>query len=127
MLLTETAVNQRAADAIERYAGLLEPLAARDDHALYQAIVHRAWGVARRLAGDFPAARTRLAQALDAFANLGAHWQAGRTHLELAETAASHGDSAAARTHYAEALALFETLGARPDAERARAALSALP
>jgi hypothetical protein len=124
MLLTETAVNQREAAAIEQYAARLEPLAARDEHALYQAIAHRAWGVARRLRGDLPAAQTRLAQALAMFNSLGADWQAARTHLELAEATS---DPAAARAHYTEALAAFESLSARPDADRARAALQALP
>ena len=123
MLLTETAVNQRDPAAIQQYAGRLEPLAARDEHPLYQAIAHRAWGVAQRLAGDLPAAQARLAQALEMFTTLGADWQAARTHLELAEAAS---DPAAARAHYTEALAAFEALGARPDADRARAALQAL-
>ncbi len=122
MLLTETAVNQRNSAAIQQYAARLEPLAARDEHPLYRAIAHRAWGVAQRLRGDLPAAQARLAQALAMFTALGADWQAARTHLELAEAAT---DPADARAHFTEALAAFESLGARPDADRARAALQA--
>lgn len=122
MLLTETAVQQRDAAAIRRHAGALEALAARDEHPLYQAIAHRAWGVAHHLAGDLPAAQTRLAQALEVFTRVGTPWQAARTRVALAETAA---DPAAARAHYTEALAAFESLGAQPDAVRVRAALQA--
>jgi hypothetical protein len=123
MLLTETAVLQRDLAAIQRYAGQLETLAARDDHPLYRAIAHRAWGVAHRLGSDRPQAQARLSQALDLFIALGAAWQAGRTRLELAELAAAH-DPPEAQAHAAAALAAFEALGARPDAARARAALA---
>jgi tetratricopeptide (TPR) repeat protein len=126
MLLTEAAVQQRDAARLPEHAARLEALAERDDHALYRAIAHRAWGVALRLRGEHAAAQSRLQQALDLFAAQGTRWQAGRTRLELAETAAALGDLALARRHGAEAQADFAALGAQADLERARQLLAAL-
>ena len=85
MTLTDTAAELRDVAALRKYAPELEELADRDHHKLYLAIAHRAMGVAHRLAGEQIEAETRLKQALELFAKLGARWQIGRTLFELGE------------------------------------------
>jgi hypothetical protein len=125
MILTDTAMELRDADAIRRYAPELEKVAARDDHRLYQAIAQRALGVAHRLAGEGEAAESGLSAALALFTRLGARWQIGRTQLELGELYSAHA-AVKARGYYSQALGAFEELGAAPDMERAQLALSSL-
>jgi len=123
--LVDTAVLQRDAAGIRQYAPLAEELAARYGHTLYQAIAHRAWGVAHRLAGEFDAAEARLAQALALFTSLNTRWQMGRTLYELGELAAQS-DTTQAYDYYGRALAAFEAMRAAPDAARTLAALDTL-
>ena len=66
-MLVDLAVRQRDESDIRKYAVQAEALATRYGHELYQAIVHRAWGVAHRLAGDNAAAKASLNQALEIF------------------------------------------------------------
>jgi hypothetical protein len=123
-MLADAAAQQRDEAALRRYAPLAEESAARYDHKLYQAIAHRAWGIAHRLAGE--EAEPRLSQALALFQQLGTRWQVGRTLYELGELAVARRDAARARDYYGRALALFEVLKAAPDAVRTRAALEAI-
>ncbi len=121
--LADAAARRRDAEALRRYAPLAEEAATRYGHRLYQAIVHRAWGVAHHLAGEHAEAEARLRQGLELFKELDTGWQLGRTYLELGELALSRGDMGAARKHLGEALALFRRLGAAADAEQAERAL----
>ena len=61
--LTDAASRQGDEAAIRQYAPEAEALAERYGHVLYRAIAHRAWGVAHRLAGEYPEAQARLNQA----------------------------------------------------------------
>ena len=96
-LLADAATQQRDEIALRRYAPLLEELALRYGHLLYQAIAHRAWGVAHRLAGEHTASEQRLQQAMEIFGSLGTRWQLGRTHFAWGELAVAQGDGVAAR------------------------------
>ena len=125
-IFVDTAVQERNEAALRQYAPLTEELAVRAGHPLYQAIAHRAWGVAHRLAGEHTDAEARLAQALVTFQKLDTRWQTGRTLCEFAELARLQGDSEAARGYLTRALALFEEMQAAPDAARVRAVLAAL-
>jgi hypothetical protein len=124
MMLAEAAGQVEDVDALRQYAGLLERLAARDEHRPYQAIAHRAWGIACRLDSDFDQAEMRLAQALAIFEELGFRWQYGRTLAEMAELALARSDQASAQEYLSRASAEFEAIGAQPDEERIRAALN---
>jgi hypothetical protein len=127
MLLAESAVHLREAAAIRQHAAQLEALAARDGHRLYQAIAHRAWGVAHTLAAEYAEAEVRLESALALFRSLDTRWQIGRTLVAWADLALARTDAAAAAGPlYQEALQVFESLGAATDAGRTRAALAAL-
>jgi tetratricopeptide (TPR) repeat protein len=123
MMLAEAAAQQRDAAAIRQYAPLAEELALRDDHKLYLAIAQRALGVERRLAGEYAQSEQKLKLALEAFRQLGAGWQTGRTLAELGELALDRSDPVSAREYFTQALAEFETLGAAPDVERMKTAL----
>jgi len=125
-LLADSAASTGETAELRHYATTAEALAEANDHALYRAIAHRAWGVAHRLAGEQRLAASRLIRALDGFEALGARWQIGRTHSELAEVALAEARPDAARDHLARALESFEALGATPDAARARARLTSL-
>jgi tetratricopeptide (TPR) repeat protein len=125
MILTDTAVELRDADAIHQYAPELERVAARDDHSLYLAIAQRALGVGHRLAEEREAAETRLGQALSLFTGLGARWQMGRTLYELGELYLAQSKEKA-REYYSQALGSFEEIQAAPDMERTRATLDSL-
>jgi tetratricopeptide (TPR) repeat protein len=125
-LLADTAAQQRDLAALERYVPLAEELANHHDHSLHQAIAHRAWGVAHRLKGDTHLAEKRLGQALDLFEQMGAVWQIGRTHREMAELFSATQDTARARDHYQQAQKHFEQLGAVAEIGRLREALGHL-
>ncbi len=125
-MLADAAAQQRDLDALRQYAPLAEALAGRYGHPLYQAIAHRAWGVAHHLAGDQREAESRLKRALEMFMGLDTRWQVGRTYLELGESARARMATPAAREFYLEALTAFEEQGAAPDAARTRAALESL-
>lgn len=125
-ILTDAATLQRDEIALRRYAPRLEEMALRYGHLLYQAIAHRAWGVAHRLAGEYVAAEKRLQQAMDLFRSLGTRWQLGRTHFEWGELAAAQGDGVAACAHFTEAHRLFAVMQAAPDLARTQNALAQL-
>jgi tetratricopeptide (TPR) repeat protein len=124
--LVDTAVLQHDEAGIRQYAPQAEELAMRYGHTHYQAIAHRAWGVAHRLAGEYAEAETRLKQALDLFNPLNTRWQIGRTLFELGELAAAQTNTAQAHDYFARALTAFEEMRAAPDMARTRAALEAL-
>jgi len=124
--LVDVAALQRDEAAIRAYAPAAEELAIRHGHKLYQAIICRAWGVAHRLASEYPQAEARFNQALALLSEVGARWQLGRTHFELGELAVARGDQAAARACFTRALADFEFMRAAPDVARTRAALEEL-
>jgi hypothetical protein len=126
MMLSEAAAQVGDVNALRQYSALLESLAARDEHRPYQAIAHRACGIAHRLEGELDQARIRLAQAQSLFEELGFRWQLGRTLAEMAELELALSDQASAQDHLSRALAEFEAMGAGPDAERTRAALAKL-
>jgi len=127
MILADTAVEMRDANALYKYAPHLEELANRDKHKLYLAIAHRALGVAHRLEGKHVEAKTRLKQSLDLFTKLGARWQMGRTLFELGEWNLTQPEKKIqAREYFSLALSLFEEIQAVPNAERTREAISSL-
>lgn len=109
---------------IRQYAPQAEDLAMRHGHALYQAVIDRAWGVAHRLAGEYDAAAVQLNRALAILRGLGARWQIGRTLYELGQLAVTQGYRDSAHAHFIQALAAFETMRAAPDVERVKAAIS---
>jgi len=125
MMLADAAAQLGDEAATRRYAALLEELAIRDGHQPYLAVAHRAWGVAHRLGRAYDEAEARLTQALALFSAREAHWQVGRTLVEMAKLALDQADKVSARDHYARALAEFEAIGARPDIERTHTALEA--
>jgi tetratricopeptide (TPR) repeat protein len=125
-MLADAAAQVLNSAALKQYAPLAEEMAVRYDHKLYQAIVHRAWGVAHRLDGENDAAEVRFTQALEIFKTLGTRWQIGRTLYELGELASSQGNNAAAREHFSDALTAFEEVGALPNSNQAREKLLAL-
>ena len=125
-MLADVAAQQRDLAALRQYTPLAEETAAHCGHVLYQAMAHRAWGVAHRLVGEYAEAEVRLHQALELFQGLDTRWQIGRTLYELAELAMAHAEAAAARNYFSRALAAFEEMKAGPDAARVRAALKAL-
>ena len=125
-LLADAAALQRDEAAIRQYAPQAEELAARYGHVLYQAIAHRAWGVAHRLAGSYAEANARFNQALVLLAPLNTRWQIGRTLFELAELALAQANIPQARDYFRRALAAFEAMQAAPDVARTRTALEAL-
>lgn len=123
-MLTDLAAQQRDLDAIRQYAARAQPLAERDNHRLYLAIIHRAMAVAHRLAGEYDAAAARLSQAYEIFDSLGTRWQIGRTLAEYAEFEQARRNDAAVRDYYSRALAEFQSVRAEPDAARIKASLS---
>ena len=125
-MLADAAARQDDLPALQRYAPLAEEAAIRYDHRLYQAIAHRAYGLAHRLAGEYDQAQDRLQKALDIFRQHEARWQIGRTYFELGRLAQDRADGAAAIGHLTNALAEFEKQGAIPDMARTRAALAEL-
>ncbi len=125
MILTDTAVELRDADALRKYSPQLQKLARRDNHRLYLAIAYRALGVGHRLAGEHTEAENHLKKALGLFTKLGTRWQIGRTLFELGEL--NLADSRVkAREYYSQALGSFEEIEATPNAERTRVVLNSL-
>jgi hypothetical protein len=122
-MLADAAAQQRDEIALRRYAPLIEEMALRYGHLLYQAISHRAWGVAHRLAGEYTASERRLQQALDIF-HTRTRWQLGRTHFEWGELAAAQGDTVAAHDHFTQAQRAFAAMQAAPDLARTLKALA---
>lgn len=120
------AVLQRDEAGIRQYAPHAEELAARYGHTLYQAIAHRAWGVAHRLAGEYFEAERRLKQALDLFSGLNTRWQIGRTLYEFGELAAAQMNIDKARDYLTRARWMFEAMHAAPDVARTQTALERL-
>jgi hypothetical protein len=124
--LIDMAVLQRDEAGIRQYVQQAEELAMRYGHTLYQAITHRAWGVAHQLTGEYAQAETRLNQALALFNGLNTRWQVGRTLFELGELAAVQKDIDAAREYFTRARLAFEEVHAAPDAARTQVALERL-
>jgi tetratricopeptide (TPR) repeat protein len=104
------AVLQRDEAGIRQYAPQAEELATRYSHTLYQAVTHRAWGVAHRLASEYSEAKARLNQALELFSDLNTRWQMGRTLYELGELAGARMDIAKARDYFIRAQSAFEEM-----------------
>lgn len=125
-LLVDLAVQERDEVGLRQYAPLAEEMALRDEHLLFQAGSHRAWGVLHRLEGKYEKAEARLNQALEMFQGLETRWQIGRTLYELAELAVARADPTEAREYFSRALVAFEEIGANPDAVRTREALRLL-
>lgn len=125
-MLADAAAQQRDQFALQKYVPLAEEFASRYAHKLYQAIAHRAQGVARLLAGEFDEAELRLKQALDLFSGLNTRYQIGRTLFELGEVAAGQSNIPIARDHFTRALESFETMGALPDIVRTREKMARL-
>jgi hypothetical protein len=123
-MLADVAARRCDAGALRQFAPLAEQTAARDEHALYQAIAHRAWGVAHRLAGEYSESEARLNKALNVFETYQARWQMGRTLHELTELAVARNDMVEAHAYHDRSLAMYEAQGARPDMMRIQAALS---
>lgn len=123
MALTDTAVQQYDAAAIELYTPLLQELAQRDNHKLYLAIALRARGVAQRLNANYDNADQFLLHALDLFDALGTRWQSARTLAELGKTERAQHMVERARDYFVRAVDEFDRLGATPDAARVRATL----
>lgn len=124
--LVDMAVLQHDEAGIRHYAPQAEELAVRYGHTLYQAVAHRAWGVAHRLAGEYLEAEVRLKQALNLFSNLNTRWQIGRTLFELGELAAVQMSLHKARDYLTRAQGAFEDMRAAPDMARTQAALERL-
>ena len=125
-MLADAAAQQRDESALQKYAPLADEFASHYDHKLYQAIAHRAMGVAYRLAGQYPEAEIQLNRALELFQKLETRWQIGRTFIELGELALSRAEITAAREHFSHALSAFEVMGALPDAVRTREKIAML-
>ncbi len=126
MMLTEAAARLRDQEALERYTGQLEELAERDGHRPYQAIAQRARGIIHHLSGDFEQAEAHLQEALAAFNEMDAQWQAGRTLFALAELKFAESDKLATEVYLGQALDHFTALGAGPDIARTQAVLAEL-
>jgi tetratricopeptide (TPR) repeat protein len=125
-ILADIATQQHNLAAIRKYAPLAEQFAARDQHQLYLAIVHRARAVAHRLAGEYADAASRFNQALDIFNLLGTRWQIGRTLVEFGELEEVQRNHAGARECFSRALVEFEAMKAAPDAAATRLRLQNL-
>lgn len=126
VMLVDVAVRERDLPALQKYVPLAAELALDYQHTLYQAIIHRAQGVALGLSSEYAEAATQLQQALEGFQKLGTRWQIGRTLYELAELALARPDTVQARTYFSRALAAFEEMEAVPDAARTRSVLASL-
>lgn len=126
-ILTDIAAQQRDLAAIRKYAPLAEQFAARDQHQLYLAMIHRARAVAHRLAGEYADAASRFNQALELFNTLGTRWQIGRTLVEFGELEQVQQNHVGAREYFSRALAEFEVMRAAPDVAATRLRLQNLP
>ena len=126
MMLVDAAARAGDEPTIRKFAPKLEELALRDKHQPYLGVAHRAWGVAHRLAGEYPEAEKRTQQALEIFESLGMPWQTGRTLLEMGELALAQSENEAARDYFARSQEMFEEMDAGPDAARIAVALDRL-
>lgn len=126
MMLADSAAQEHDLPALQRYAPLLEELALRDEHRPFLAVAHRAKGVAYRLAGDHANAEMRLKAASALFEELDAHWQIGRTLVELGELDLDRSDGSSARRHFSQAVEAFEVVKAAPHMELTRERLQAI-
>ncbi|RPI34769.1 MAG: tetratricopeptide repeat protein [Chloroflexota bacterium] len=126
MVLTDNAAQRGDLEALRQYTPLLEELAIRDDHILFRAIAHRAWGAAHHLEGDNVKAVGRLGEALDLFTRLNTPWQMGRTLSEMAEVELAQSRPAEAKEYLSRALAAFEAVKAGPDIKRIQEKLEAV-
>ena len=126
-MLADIAVQRYDLPSLLKYAPMAEALSTRHGHVLYQAIAHRAWGTAHRLAGEYDQAEKRLSQALQLFQSLGTRWQLGRTLYELGQLAMARNDILTARHHFKHALTEFDKMKATPNAGQVRALLNQLP
>ena len=122
-MLADGAAQMRDEAGVRQYAPQVEEMAARLDHKLYQAVAHRAWGVAHTLAGEYPEAAHRMEKGLRLFRALKTRWQIGRTLYELGELALARGDNAKARDYFSGALSDFEKMRAAPNAAQTRSRL----
>ena len=126
ILLVDAAVQQRDKEALSQYIPLAEESAKRYDHKLYQAIAHRARGVAHRLAREYVEAESKLNQALEMFNEMKTRYQIGRTLFELGESSAAQRDTEKARKYFASAIESFESMQAITEMARVRVALEKL-
>jgi hypothetical protein len=120
VLLANAAAEQRDESALREFAPVLQDLATRNGHKLYEAIAHRAWGVAHTITGEYAQAQARVEQALALLLGIDARWQIGRTLYEFGDLAARQDDLPSARTYFSQALAHYEELRAAPYIERTR-------
>ena len=118
VLLADSAAEQRDESALREFAPILQELATRNGHQLYEAIAHRAWGVTHTIAGEFTQAQTRLEQSLTLLRTIDTRWQIGRTLYELGDLAARHDDMSSALSYFSQALVHFEELRAAPYIEQ---------
>ena len=125
-MLTDISVEHNNLEYINKYAPQAEDLANRHGHRLYQAISHRALGVANRLKNEFKQAEKRLSKALEIFEELGTNWQLGRTHYEFGQLFMAQDKPTEAKQHFERAIEKFEYMHALPDIERTQAALKFL-
>ncbi len=125
-MLADAATQQRDEAALRQYAPLAEELAGRYGHTLYQAIAHRAWGVAHRLAGDYTESEARLQKAMELFQQLDTRWQIGRTWFEWGELRKAQKNMSQARDYFQRALSAFAEMRAVPDEARTLAMLESL-
>ena len=126
MMLADSAAQARDIATAQRYSTLLEELATRDNHQPYLAVAHRSFGIICRLNEEFAEAEVRLTQALEVFEEFQAHWQTGRTLVELAELSRAQSDVNGARDYLTRALVEFEVIKALPAIERAQETLQEL-
>jgi tetratricopeptide (TPR) repeat protein len=125
-IYVDAAERQRDEQILRERAPILEALATRSEHKLYQAIAERALGIMHRLAGEFDPAQMRFTHALELFQSLGTRWQIGRTFAEFGELELSRQDSSRAHEYFSRALTEFELISAVPDATRTRERLENL-
>jgi tetratricopeptide (TPR) repeat protein len=125
-MLADISVEHNNLEYIEKYATQAEELANRHDHRQYQAISHRALGVANRLKSEYKQAENRLTKALEIFEELDTTWQLGRTYYEFGQLYAAQDKPKEAKKHYEQAIKRYENMGAIPNIERTQAALKAI-
>jgi len=126
ILLADSAAERRDETALREFAPQLEEIAVRNGHKVYQAVAHRAWGVAHTLAGGYAEAQARFEQSLTLLRPFDTRWQIGRTLYDLGELASRQGAHSAARNYLSQALVHYEALGAAPYVERTKARLTEL-
>lgn len=122
-MAVDNAARSEDEETLRSFLPIAEVSADRIGHALYQAVLQRALGVAHRLAGEHDEAASQLSAAVEKFQQLDTPWQLGRTLLELGEVERSRGNVESAKDHFAEALSAFTIIGAVPYADRATTSL----